>query len=303
MSLELLVPIAVFLGAFGLLTAFVWAAKVRLRRDDRRSPLTKDMLRGPGHSLRERIDELGLDLSAHLAVAPAIPLVLYASYLQQRVLGAAPSTLALMIYVVSAIGAVAYTGWRMARSIREFRRCRLGLEAEIAAAEELNRLMQQGYSVFHDLPGDGPFNVDHVLVGPAGVFAVETKGRMKVADPAVRDGHVVHSNGTELRFPTWKESEPINQAARNSKWLSKWLASATGESVWVQPVVVLPGWMVKVTAPGGVPVLNALQVHAYLKSIGTGRLSEKKIRQISHQLETRCRTVVSTVDGARTKAS
>lgn len=303
MSLEVLIPIAVFLGAFGLLAALVWAAKLKLRRNDRRSPFTKDMLRGPGHSLRERIDELGLDFSAHLALAPVVPLVLYASYLQQRLLGSPPSRFGIAIYLVVAIAFVGYTGWKMIGHIRELRDCRLGLEAEITVAEELNRLMQHGYTVFHDLPGDGPFNVDHVLVGPTGIFAVETKGRMKVVDPAVRDGHVVYSNGVELKFPAWKESEPINQAERNSKWLSKWLASATGESVWVQPIVVLPGWLVNLNAAGGVPVLNPGQVLVYLRSLGTGRLSERQIGQICHQLEARCRTVRSTIDGARTKAS
>ena len=36
----------------------------------------------------------------------------------------------------------------------------------------------KGYQVFRDLIGDG-FNVDHVVIGPAGVFAVETRSRSR----------------------------------------------------------------------------------------------------------------------------
>ena len=41
--------------------------------------------------------------------------------------------------------------------------------------------MRDGFAVFHDVPGDKAFNVDHVVIGPQGVFAVETKGRGKPA--------------------------------------------------------------------------------------------------------------------------
>ena len=47
----------------------------------------------------------------------------------------------------------------------------------------LEDLRAQGYAVFHDIPGDG-FNVDHALIGPAGIFAIETKTRAKPADLA-----------------------------------------------------------------------------------------------------------------------
>lgn len=58
MSLTVFIPFALVAGSFGLLLAVVWVARMWLRRSDRRSPFTKDMLRGPAHSLRERIDEL-----------------------------------------------------------------------------------------------------------------------------------------------------------------------------------------------------------------------------------------------------
>ena len=69
-----------------------------------------------------------------------------------------------------------FAGWKLHALMRRYRTLKLGYEAEAAAAEELNRLMRHGYWVFHDVPGDKAFNIDHVVVGPNGVFGVETKG-------------------------------------------------------------------------------------------------------------------------------
>jgi hypothetical protein len=52
----------------------------------------------------------------------------------------------------------------------------LGSRGEKVVADALEELRVLGYAVFHDIPGDG-FNIDHVLVGPRGVFVIETKAR------------------------------------------------------------------------------------------------------------------------------
>ena len=162
--------------------------------------------------------------------------------LQQHLAGRIISGTARAIYTFAAVAVVIFVGWRVIRIMRALRDYRVGLEAEVASAEELNRLMQRGYSVFHDVPSDGPYNVDHVLVGPAGVFAIETKGRMKPTGRPANDGHIVETDGTILDFPGWTERKPVEQAERNARWLAKWLSSAVGVRVFVQPVLLLPGW-------------------------------------------------------------
>src|SRR5262245_48840689 len=101
------------------------------------------MLRGPAHSLRERIDDLSWDFAYTLAIAPLLPLTLYAVYLEQRLAGRGSSMAAQGLYVVASVGAVTFVAWRLMSVVRNLRTCQLGLEAEIAAAEELNRLMQR----------------------------------------------------------------------------------------------------------------------------------------------------------------
>lgn len=71
-----------------------------------------------------------------------------------------------------------YFMWKAVTLVRRRRDLRIGMAGEMAAGEELNRLMFDGYHVYHDFPAVR-FNIDHILVGPPGVFAVETKARSK----------------------------------------------------------------------------------------------------------------------------
>jgi hypothetical protein len=59
-------------------------------------------------------------------------------------------------------------------SLDGFDRVRLGAEAERWTSSELRRKRRSGWRVVDSIPFEG-FDVDHVLVGPGGVYAVETK--------------------------------------------------------------------------------------------------------------------------------
>ena len=73
------VLVAFFVGP-GLAIAFLLLRKAR-RRARRRSPIGINLLRGPGHSLREQLDELAIDLQADLLVLAVVPLILLALFL------------------------------------------------------------------------------------------------------------------------------------------------------------------------------------------------------------------------------
>jgi hypothetical protein len=248
------------------------------------------LLRGPAHSLREELEEGRFDLGTLLALTPSLPLLLYALYLAAD--GAADATLANpWIYTISGLGVVAWAVWSVFGKMKTLRNLRLGMEAELATAEELNRLMRDGFWIFHDVPGERRFNVDHVVVGPTGVFAIETKGRPKPTGTDVEEGHKVQYDGKSLTFPGWREAGPLEQAERNAAWLRKWLSSAVGEPVAVQPVLVLPGWYVHRTSGEGMPVLNGKDAKSYFPRRRGERLPDKLIQQIVHQLDQRCRDV------------
>jgi hypothetical protein len=69
----------------------------------------------------------------------------------------------------------------------------VGLRGEQAVAEALAQdlIVMAGYRSFHDVPGDGEWNVDHVVVGPAGVFVIETKARSRRKAKINQEEHVV----------------------------------------------------------------------------------------------------------------
>ena len=254
-------------------------------RKDRRNPLTRGLLRSPGYSLQERLDDVRTDLISLAGGMAPIPMFVY--YMTSTTAMTEVAVYLLWFFVV---GILLWAVFRVFALVRQARNLRLGMEAEMAAGQELSMLMRDGFFVFHDLPGDKKFNIDHVVVGPSGLFAVETKGRPK----RVRDdgsGYRVTLQDGRLVFPGWSETAPLEQARLNASWLSKWLTSAVGEQVIAKPVLVLPGWFVERKSPSDVAVINGSNARQYfLKAQGSG-ISEQLVSRIVHQLDARCRDI------------
>ena len=174
-------------------------------------------------------------------------------------------------------------GWKLRSTLNEYRRCRLGFSGERAVGHHLNQLAADGYRVYHDLQFGG-FNIDHVLIGPSGVYAIETKTFKKGKG---KTSHIVDYDGKKIICREWQDARPVEQALRNAKHLSMWLGQSVGQPVWVVPVLTLPGWWVNQTGEGGVTVLNSKQVGGFV----SGRpsiLSAASIARISHQVEQKC---------------
>jgi Nuclease-related domain len=71
----------------------------------------------------------------------------------------------------------ALVGWRLRfRPSEQARTWQRGAHGERQTARLLDRLTRDGYLVFHDLAVPGsPANVDHLVVGPSGLFVVDSK--------------------------------------------------------------------------------------------------------------------------------
>jgi hypothetical protein len=260
----------------------------------KKNPIAANLLRGPGHTLSVEREKHLVDLLAHAAVGPVIPVVIYALYLSRIDAGREAGTVLTAMYLVLGLAALVYIAFRIVRVVKRLRDVGLGFEAESAVGQELNWLMRDGFAVFHDVPGDKEFNVDHVVIGTQGVFAIETKGRGKPARATGSNYVVEHSSG-ELLFPGWKEREPIEQARRNARWLEKWLTSAVGEPVAVKPVLAIPGWYIERKSPSDVAIINSTNVKSYFTKAKTTGLSSKLVQQVVHQLDARCRDVETRV--------
>lgn len=275
------------------------AAWKRARRRARRSPLVTHLLRSPGESLRNEIDEINFDLAALVVYTPLIVVLVFASHVSTSYIGGQPETL--FRYALSSVLGVGTLGFgfiKIARLARRRADLQIGYEGEVAVAQELSLLMQQGALVFHDVPGEG-FNIDHVVVGPHGTYAIETKARTKPRRDMGKDDARVVFDGKVLAFPTWRETDPVEQAARQAKWLSTWLTSAVGEPVDVRGGLALPGWFVERTARSDVAVFNPKSTQFLMKGWLRERVPDHLMKRIAHQLDQRCRDVEPVLYGKK----
>lgn len=110
-----------------------------------------------------------------------------------------------------------------------------GAWGEEATAKQLAKLRAPEWTVLHDLP-NGQYNFDHVVVGPPGVFCLNSKWssyRLEADDAGGLVG--VHRYDETI---TTNEQRKLGAAKFEAVALKNLIESRTGRRVWVQPVVV-----------------------------------------------------------------
>lgn len=274
----------------GIALAFVstlWVLAVWRGRAARATP--RELGHSPGQQLRDALSNAGLDAAEYAALGLfVLPLAAGSYAAWWGATGSTPQRDAALLLAGATVVLQCWVLGRLWSVLRRARRLRYGYEAELVAGQELNGLGGHGYRVFHDVPlGERSAKVDHVLVGPAGVFAVQTEARPRRGDAGERE---VTYDGASLRFARRRETAPLEQAIAQAGRVHEWLASAVGEPLPVQPVVVLPGWRVRRTDVSGIPVLAASRIRHYF-----GRLrpqpgmSEALIERVAGCIDARCR--------------
>jgi hypothetical protein len=195
-------------------------------------------LHNPGESLSEEISRLVYDDGGAYAAAMALMLGLAASEWARWYWKVAPRPVSL---TVLAVLVWVYCIYRLFRLRPKIRNMRLGLEGEKTVGQFLEGFQAKGWRVLHDVPGDG-FNIDHVVLSPHGIFAIETKTRSKpIRGPAEVefDGEHVLVDGLE------PDRNPVVQARANRKWLADLLMETTARWYPVRGVVLFPDWYVR----------------------------------------------------------
>jgi hypothetical protein len=182
-----------------------------------------------------------------------------------------------------AIIAVALSVWKIRKWFRKARHMSLGLEGERAVGQQLETLRNQGYEIFHDIPGDG-YNIDHVVIGPGGVFVIETKMRSK---PVGRNPEINY-DGKVLQIDGHARPDPIVQVRAASSEMDRLIREWLGHSVEIRPVLVFPGWYCTMPKGSSVWVLNESAVVSWI-SMAFRRMPDTDIRQIAVALRTHVR--------------
>jgi len=280
----------------GLFAATLW---LRVKRTRERKPFPDHLRlrRGPGESLRRRIDRIDNVILNRALLAFLAPLAASAVLVwtvinltgtsQRVVLGGTLITLvAFMLWIARQLTA----------RLDEWRDRYLGYFGERVVAEALEPLKARGWSVFHDVPAGGKvkrLNLDHVVVGPGGVFAIETKTRRQGGGPA-RPGYAAHEiiyDGARLEFPWGEDQFGLDQAQERSQWLASWLQDELDLRVAVTPLLVFPGWTVVTRTPGPVTVLSPGHLVDTIAGPPADTLGPARVDAICRLLDARCRDV------------
>jgi len=154
-----------------------------------RSPLRIPPLRFPGQSVEEEINLLQFKIDELLV--PSFCIVVVALMEVWHWWTSVPPSPALLS--TTAFILVIYAGQRIWSYNRAIKNLRLGRDGERTVGQMLESLRAQGYRVLHDIAGPD-FNVDHVIIGLAGIFTIETKTRSKPMDENAKimyDGNAI----------------------------------------------------------------------------------------------------------------
>lgn len=228
-----------------LVAGLIYYWRHQLDRQTRRDPLTTDLQLLPGQSLEQGLEEAKERVVNYLLIAVftgmSVSTLLALNRLGKDI---KPWGWIDLVEVAALVVIGLYLGWKIRPLMLASQHIRQGIRAERATAQEIGPALAGNNRVFHDLQA-GDFNIDHVVVTPAGVFAVESKSRLKPPAGQGAAGARVAYDGKTLSFPGWQESRPLEQARRQAVWLRRHLAEATGKTFPVLAVLALPGWFIE----------------------------------------------------------
>lgn len=183
-------------------------------------------------------------------------------FVQGLLLGAAGASVVAMLWslVVRATG----TGNAM-----------MGDQGEQWTAQELRSLRSHGWKVVNHVMLRERSDIDHVLVGPGGVYAIETKWSA--------DDWTASKNAERLRTA----AQSVEEGARS---LRLWLKP---EGVTrVEPVVLVWGRASRSLTPiavAGATVLSARHAKGWKAQLGSDSLSPRQVEVIWEKLDRYCR--------------
>ncbi len=216
----------------------------------------------------------------HAAWARTLPLRLAAAALAGLggLLLATVAGLPLPPGVAASLAGAASVCWRLRfHPSPEAQAWQRGAAGERHVARLLEPLVQQGWGVNHDLrvPGSKA-NIDHVVVGPPGIFAIDTKnyrGRLRLS----RDGLLWH--GRTFLAPTLSAT----------RWEADKLQARIGApDIAVVPIVAVLGAMVPYgqATSMGVTVIPARRLVGLLRSLPP-TLTPERAREVAAQINRR----------------
>jgi hypothetical protein len=146
------------------------------------------------------------------------------------------------------LAVAALVGWRLRfRPSEQARTWQRGADGERHTARLLERLTGDGFVVFHDLAvPDSPANVDHLVIGPSGVFVIDSK----------QWSGSVHQGADGL---VWHNHYPLDRTLETVRWEADTIGRLLGTRI--HPLLCVHGAHVQ---GGGLHAQGVAVVPAYL---------------------------------------
>ena len=188
-----------------------------------------------------------------------------------------------ILFIALAVAAAAAANYSRIR-LQSFLK---GAKGEEVTARELN-LLPEAFTIFHGIATrkhgslkSGGADLDHIVVGPNGVFVVETKNWQSTI--TIKDGRLLY-DGEEPTRP------PLEQVKTETSALGSYLKSKTGEKFQVQPVLCFASNTMPTGQQGaaGVLVCNLNQLTNVILSDNESPISDSIRHKIITTLQKDC---------------
>jgi len=251
----------------------------------KKSPLKEPPLHNPGQSLDEEIDKVMNEDGGSYIVMIILSLALA---INEWFRWYHPSTPSPWTITSAAVIIIGFSMIKYGRILKRVRSLRLGRDGEKIVGQHLEELREKGYSVLHDIVGKD-FNVDHVVISPNGIFAIETKTLSK---PASRNANVVF-DGSSLLVDGHEKNKYLTQVKSEANWLRTLLKESTGKAFPVKPVIVFPGWYIQSVGPEAHRDTWVLHPKALLSFIGNQKeqLPQEDVQLATYHLSRYIKTL------------
>lgn len=213
------------------------------------SPLKNEPLRQAGESLNERFQEIFFEKMMMLVLIIAAAFYMSIYDFATVYFNLTPQPLG---WFLTGILLILLFYRKLKDYWREAKNVSLGMRGERIVSEMLYELKKDGYNIFHDLINEKG-NIDHIIVGPAGVFTIETKTVSKAGG----DQRISY-DGENIRVDGWVPSRNVIKQAIAEKYLLEGIIAKKNEKmvdIKVIPIVIYPGWCIDPSCYNSLEVL------------------------------------------------
>lgn len=226
---------------------------------DTRSPLKEPPLRNPGQSGEDKVNDLIMEKFVFWLMLTAIFVIGAAIEWYQYLFHVPPNP---MVLTISALAVAGLSFYKIRKNIPIIRQHIRGRQGEIVVGQFLEDFRKDGYHVFHDIPSQNG-NVDHVLIGPGGIFVIETKTNSKPVGRACQvdyDGKQVKVNGHE------PDRDPVAQVKAASSQIDQIIQRGMSKNLPIRPVLLYVRWFTTQPKGSDIWVINEKTLLKWVKS-------------------------------------